>query len=470
MRPLVLSKSNMTFRTHFVRAFRGPALATILLGRVDGGEAEATRPAPETVLAESPTNAAHAADGAASEERQLRQEQMAEAQAVFKAFPTPDAAFALAMVLSEQGDLQSAIQHWQDGLRMPPESVRLHKRAEVLADLGDALRIQDQFDLAEKALRESLQLQPRREQSLLRLGQLLYNLNRTEECLTVLEAGQASSSTSLALRGKACQRLGRNAEARKHFEAALKIEPRMTEALYGLSVICARLDAAAEAEGYRQKFMEFKAELEAQGRGYRASLNPLRNTRQSVAMTHTTLGWIYQDQGKVDVAERLWQRAAGVDPNNTACRFHLLMLYQKSGRNTEGLRVCEEMVRAEPENPFHRLSQGNFETRLGHVPEARAAFETAHRLAPNRPETCFALAQCYARSQTNLTEAVSLAARAVQLAPAAPHLFLHSRLAARTGDRSAALASIRRACELDPRNTEYQNWMTTLSRETAVKP
>jgi tetratricopeptide (TPR) repeat protein len=444
-------------------------LAALLLCPPSGTAAETTAAKREPARAQASPDAPGLAD-AASEERQLRQEQMDEAQAVFKAIPTADAAFALAMVYSEQGDLQAAIRQWQDGLRMPAESARLHKRAEVLADLGDALRIQDQSDLAEQALRESLQLQPRREQSLLRLGQLLYTLDRTEECLAVLEAGQASSSTSQALRGKACQRLGRNEEARKHFEAALKIDPRMAEAFYGLSVVCARLGATADAEAHRLKFTELKAELEAQGRGYRASLNPLRNTRQSLAMTHTTLAWIYQDRGRAEDAERLWQRAASVDLENTASRFHLLMLFQKSGRNAEGLRLCEEMIRAEPANPFHRLSLGNLETRLGNLPAARSAYETAHRLAPNRPETCFALAQCYARSQTNLTEALSLATRAVQISPAAPHLFLHSRLAARTGDRASALASIRRACELDPGNNEYKNWLHTLSREPAANP
>lgn len=404
-------------------------------------------------------------DAAAAEERDLRREQLEAARALYQAHRVADAAFALAMVCNEQGDLTSAIQYWQEGLRMPPESVRLHDRAEVLAEVGEAFKNQEQLDLAEQAFRDSLQLQPRREPTLLRLGRLLYARDRAEECLAVLEAGQAKSGAAFSLRGQACQRLGRNGEARRHFETALSLDPRLAEACYGLAVVCGRLGATTEANDYRARFARLKAEQQTFGREYRASLNPLRTTRQSLAMTHTTVAWVCRDRGQPKLAEALWRRAAEVDPTNTACRFHLLMLYQQTGRNADALRICEEMIQAEPNNPFHRLSLGNLESRRGRPAEAGNAFETAHRLGPDRAETCFALAQFYLRSNTNLARATDLAAKAVQLSPVAPHLFLYSRAAARTGDRAAAVAAIQQACVLAPTNTEYQNWRRTLASE-----
>lgn len=151
-----------------------------------------------------------------------------------------------------------------------------------------------------------------------------------------------------------------------------------------------------------------------------------------------------------------------MDSANTACRFHLLMLCQRAGRNREALPVCEEMIRAEPTNAFHRISLGNLYTRLGQTAEAGAAFQEAFTLAPRRPETCFALAQFYLRSGTNLTEAAKLAQQAVELAPAPPHYYLLSRVQAKAGDRSAARAAIARACELAPQNREYQTWRRAL--------
>lgn len=446
----------MSLRPHLSRLFA--ALLTLL------GPAIALRGASDTPDAPVSPNGA-SAELAAAEERELRREQLTAARTLLREHPSGDAAFALAMVYNEQGDVTSALKHWREGLQMPPESVRLHNRAEVLAEYGEALKIQEQFEAAEQAFRESLQLQPRREQTLLRLGQLLYARDRAEECLVVLEVGQARSATAFGLRGKACQRLGRIEEARTHFEAALKLDPGFAEACYGLSVVCARLGATAEAGEYRARFAKLKAEQQTFGREYRAALSPLHTTRQSLAMTHTTVAWVYRERGQVEAAERLWRRAAEIDPANTACRFHLLMLYQQAGRNEEALRLCEEMIRAEPNNPFHQISLGNLQTRRGRPSEAARAYEAAHRLGPNRPETCFALAQFYLRSNTNLATAASLAARAVELAPLAPHQYVLSRAAARTGDRATAMAAIQRACELDPANRDYQAWRRTLAGE-----
>lgn len=426
------------------------------------GAPEAPSNPPPSAPPPRPTGPA-ASDDPADQERELRREQLAAAQTLVRQHPTGDAAFALAMVFNEQGDVASAIQHWQEGLRMPRETVRLHNRAEVLAEFGEALKIQEQFERAEEAFRESLQLEPRREQTLLRLGQLLYARDRVEESLGVLDAGQAKSATACGLRGKACQRLGRIEEARRHFERALELDPNFAEACYGLSVVCARLGAAAEAGEYRTRFAKLKADQQTFGREYRASLNPLRNTRQSLAMTHTTVAWVYRDRGQPETAERLWRRAAAMDPANTACRFHLLMLYQQSGRNDLAIRVCEQMIQVEPNNPFHQVSLGNLETRRGRALEAGLAYETAHRLGPNRPETCFALAQHYLRANTHLQTAADLAARAVALSPVAPHQYLLSRAAARVGDRATAVAAIERACALDPAKADYQAWRRTLN-------
>jgi tetratricopeptide (TPR) repeat protein len=429
---------------------------------VNAADADVARASPP-VSPRSASSLLSAADPAAEEERILRLEQREAAETLLREHPGGDAAFVLAMVWHEQGDVSAAIRLWRDGLQMPEASVRLHKRAEVLAEYAEALRIQERFDEAERALRESLALQPRREQTVLRLAHLLYARDRAEECLAVLTAAPAGSAAAHSLRGKACQRLGRMEEARTHFEAALQADPNWAEACYGLAVTCARLGFDAEAAAYRSRFTRLKAEQQSVGREYRAGLSPLHTTRQSTAMTHTAVAWVYQDHGQTGVAERWWRRAAELDPDNTACRFHLMMLCQRTGRNEEALRLCREMIRAEPNNPFHHLSLGNLEARRGELAAAGAAYETAHRLGPDRPEACFALAQFYLRANTNLPTAARLAARAVELSPAAPHQYVLSRAAARVGDRETARRAIERACELDPGNEDYQAWRRTLS-------
>lgn len=404
---------------------------------------------------------AESADSA-REDRELREEQLRLAQELNRAYPAGDSVFILAAVCNEQGNVESAIRYWEEGIRLPPAAVRLHDRAEALANLAEALKVKEDFPQAEARLRESLRLNPRRGETRFRLAQLLYERDRWEECLAMLDEGRLGSGKALALRGQACQRLGRLEEARHHFEATVKLDPSSAETLYGLSVTCARLGDNKAAAEYRQRFAALKSEQQAAGRGLRAQFNPLRTTRQSLALTHTTIGWVYSDHGELAKAEAVWRRAAEVDPANTACRFHLLMLYQRAGRNREALQACEEMIRAEPTNAFHRIGLGNLYTRLGQTADAGAAFQKAFELAPRRPETCFALAQFYLRTNRELAEAVKLAQQAVELAPAAPHYYMLSRAQARAGDRSAALAAIARACELEPANREYQAWQSAL--------
>lgn len=400
--------------------------------------------------------------GASREEQALREEQLRVAREVQEGVPGGDAAFALAIVYNEQGDLEAAVRSWESGLEQPRETVRLMDRAGMLAELGEALKVREQYDRAETAFRESLTLQPRREQTLLRLGELLYSRERPEECLAVLEAGGARSAAACGLRGRCHQQLGRLEEAREQYEAALRLDPDLVEACYGLSVVCSRLGLDEAAAGYRARFGALKARQQTFGREYRAALSPLRTTQQSVAMTHTTVGWLYLDRGDAVRAEALWRRAAGLDPANTACRFHLMMLCQKAGRNAEARQWCEEMVRQEPRNPFHQISLGNLELRLGNVQAAGVAFEAAYRLGPERPETCFALAQFCLRTDASAARGLELARQAVALSPVAPHQFVLSRAAVKTGDRATALEAARRAAELDPANPEYASWLRSL--------
>lgn len=412
--------------------------------------------------------AAGVSEQAGQEERALRREQLELARTLYAAHPTADAAFALALVCKEQGDLTAAIRYWQEGLQKPPETVRLHDRAEVLAETGEALRLQEQPEAAEQAFRESLRWQPKREKTLVQLGTLLLARDRAQECLTLLEQGEAKSALAYGLMGRACLRLDRNEEARQHLARAWKAQPDLAEVCYGLSVVSARLGDTAEAETYRATFARLKTAQQNRGREYRASLNVLHTTRQSVALTHGLLGWLCRERGDMEQAERLWRRAGEVDAADTASRFQLLMMYQKAGRNADALRVCQEMIQAEPQNPFHLLGLGNLEARMGRRAESLRAFEEAHRLGPDRAETCFALAQAYLRQETNLMTAAELARQAAERAPAAPHLHLYSRLAARVGDRPAALAASQKACELAPDNSEYLKWRRALQGDTGA--
>lgn len=401
-------------------------------------------------------------DAAANEDRDLRAEQLSAATALLKDIPGSDAAFVMGLVLNEQGNLDAAIAHWEAELKPGAEPSRLHDRADALANLGEALKAKGDLDRAAKAFEGSLALNPKRPSPRFQLAHIRYAQGDPEACLNLLNAGKQESAKTHHLRGQALQKLGKDDEARQSYETAARLDDTMAEAFYGLASIHAKSGDEQKAAECRQRFAELKSRHQTAGREMRTRYNPLEITKRSLSQTHTEVGWVYSEKGLVAKAEALWLRAVAADPDNTACRFHLVMLYQKQGRNEDALAQAREMVRAEPKNAFHHIGMGNLLARLKRGPEAEEAFNKAIALAPERPEGYFALAQLYLRTESKTEDALRLAKQAVTIAPAPPHYFVLSQAQAKAGDRAGAIASIDRAREMDPKNPQYQRQHVTL--------
>ncbi len=415
---------------------------------------------------QSPGSSTNTADTVPSdpalEERGLRQEQLHTALELYRAFPRSDAVFVLATVYNEQGDVDSAFRYWQESTRLDPTLVRLHDRAGAYASLGDILQNKGDQEGAEKMLREALRLKPRQPETWLRLGRILYAQGKNEECIQVLNEGKTISPQAHGLRGQAYQRLGKFDEAKLSYEEAIRLKPDFAEGFYGLGMTSLRLGDAGKAAEYQAKFSELKSHQQVAGRQMRMTLNPLENTKQSLAETHTQAGWVYESLGKPDMAEKLWKRVRDIVPSNTAARFHLVMLYQKSGRNQEALPIAKEMASAEPGVFTHWITLANLHNRLGQYPAAEESYRRALALAPERSEPPFALAQFLLQRNTQLAEALSLAQTAVKCAPTAPHFFVLARSHAKLNQMPEAQTAADKACALDPANRQFEAFRSSL--------
>ena len=70
--------------------------------------------------------------------------------------------------------------------------------------------------------------------------------------------------------------------------------------------------------------------------------------RQRVTATHTEVGLVYSQRGRLAEAEKHWLRAAQLDPKDTASRHELATLYQRALRLDKALAICREMVKDIP--------------------------------------------------------------------------------------------------------------------------
>jgi tetratricopeptide (TPR) repeat protein len=437
------------------------SLLTVVSGdsKATLGEAEATT---RGVNAREAVSGDLKSSDRATEDRELRKEQLQAARELYEAFPRGDAMFVLATVYNEQGDGDSALRHWEETTRLDDSEIRLYDRAAAYAGMGKVLHAKGDKEQAEVMLREALRAKPRLTETWLELGRLLYSQGKLEECLHSLDEGKAASPEALLLRGQALQRLGRFEEAKRFYEKAVQIKPDLAEGFYGLATICARLGDEAKASEHRAAFLKLKSEQQSAGRELRMGLNPLQTTKESLAQTHTQVGWVYELRGKPELAERIWTRAREIDPKNTAVRFHLVMLYQKSGRKQEALPIAKEMVSSEPGVFTHWITLANLYNRVGQIPEAEECYRKALSLAPDRPEPPFALAQFLLQRNTRLPEALSLAHAAVKCAPTAPHFFVLARSHAKLSQSAEALAAADKACALDPGNRQFEAFRSSL--------
>jgi len=437
--------------------------------------AEQAPPAPPSPLQSSPATRAAATPGLAEaplnlqpsdveqQDRVLREEQLQAARQLYAESPrNADAVYVAGFVSNEQGDSASAIRYWEEAVRLEANGLRLYERADAYHNLGYAYLLREDYAKAVPLLRESLRLNPRRQETHFRLAHALFLQGGMEDCIRVLDDGKVETPLGYRLRGQAYQQLGKLEAARQNYEMAVRISPDFAEAYYGLATTCARLGDTAKADQYRRRFDALKSQGQAMGRQARTDFNPLAVTRRSLAQTHTEVGRVYVARGRPEAAERLFRRAAEVDPDSTACRFQLVMLYQQAQRNQEALRYCQEMVRAEPRNAFHYLGMGNLHLRLKQGTEAEAAFKKVIELAPERAEGYFALAQMYVQANLHPPEALRLAHRAVNLAPSPVNYYVLSQACAKNGDLPAARAAIDKACELDPGNAQYPEWRASL--------
>lgn len=397
------------------------------------------------------------------QDRVLREEQMQAVKQLNADLPrNPDAVYAAGVISNEQGDSASAIRHWNEALQLGPAQARLLDRAEACYNLGYLRLLREDYEKAIPLLQESARLDPRRQETFYRLAHAYYLKGDPEACLQTLEQGHVETPLAYRLRGQAAQQAGDLKQARRHYEAAIALNPGLAEAYYGLATTCAQLGEAAKAAEHRARFQALKDSGQAEGRQARTDFNPLAITRRSLARTHTEIARVYMAYGQPQMAEKLLLRAAELEPQNTACRFQLVMLYQKSQRNSEALRFAREMMEAEPRNAFHFLAVGNLHARMHQRPEAEAAFKQVIELAPRRAEGYFALAQFYLQGKSQPVEALRMAQRAVAITPSAVHYYVLSQACAASGDLDAASASINHACELDPNNSDYREWRASL--------
>jgi DNA-binding winged helix-turn-helix (wHTH) protein/tetratricopeptide (TPR) repeat protein len=222
------------------------------------------------------------------------------------------------------------------------------------------------------------------------------------------------------------------------YQRALRIEPRNPRALAGLSL----------ALGQRATKFNQRRETTAEA---------LKLARQAIAvdarlaLAHEALGLALDSQGAVLRALAEYQRAAALDPRDTASLASAANLLQVEGHLAEALEADVKVARSGGEAPpYLEVQMGTTLALLGFDQAATVWFERALAL---RPDNVFA-AVAYARmrlSQARFREADAIAARAVERGVRRPELLeIRGTVALLAGNAARAKGLYQEALAIAP--------------------
>jgi tetratricopeptide (TPR) repeat protein len=254
------------------------------------------------------------------------------------------------------GNSARATECWQQSLDIDPQ------RADAYCGLGSLALRKGQYEQALGLWGKALEIRPEMADVRTLSARALMALGRPKEAAAALEREiqiSPRASTSYFELGQAYRQLKEYQKAKLSYQAAVKIQPDYTNAYYGLALACEK--------------------------DSRSTYDDVASARRAVAQTHSDAAQVYYGHGQVQKAQQHWQRAARLDPKDTACRMQLVKVYTQAGRYQEALRICEELRQIEPENATTYLNIAVLSARLNRLDDALLAVDRAIKLAPDNP-------------------------------------------------------------------------------------
>jgi tetratricopeptide (TPR) repeat protein len=392
----------------------------------------------------------------AQEVTALKKEELELVEKLMREFPVSDDSFVIMGNLwFRHGNAIEALKYWNKALRINP------KRSDVYRSMGWVFLKRGEFEESIAQYRKTLELKPRLPDVHSNIGHALMMSGRHHEAVEELEKElQVSPQSSFAhfLLGQTYLLQKEYQKAKEHYEAAIKIKPDYTNAYYGLACVCANcanLGDSDKAKEYSANFRKLKAEGRKGLKGRKIEYDDFVETQKSAAITYINVGRMYRDNGKLNEAEQLLKRAAGLDAENVVCFLELASLYQANGQTAKALQMHKKISEIQPESSISYLFIGILSAHLKKFDDAEQAFSKMITLAPQGSDGYRELARLYLKTGQKLPQARQLAEKAVSLSAIAANYFVLGWACYANGDTASALPAVRRALELEPDNVQY---------------
>lgn len=365
------------------------------------------------------------------------------------------------------GQSDEAILHLTKSLTMQPDLIEPRiMLAKIAYDKGDP---EESVRVCQEAMKHG---KPHPE-ILNRLGQAQMDLGKTEEAIAALKNAVVLafiSPESWYLLGQAHMQARQFDLAKTAFLNAIRINPKHTQAHFGLFTSCQRLGETEEAMKYRELFVQHEAEDRkalAERSAEKENLSGMEMLKDVSARTFFGAAQMHFANGDSEEAAKLFYQSADLDQESQEYRLALETLYVSTQQLEEGKKAFDRLSKTAPTNPLNHYFLGRLATRSKQLDEAEKHYKRARFLWPDWAAAYHALAELYMIGNRNYEEAVQMAAKAVMLEPNAARYYLLSAACIKTRNLEGALNAIRRAVELKPEDQRYQGLLKQLEQAAA---
>ena len=227
--------------------------------------------------------------------------------------------------------------------------------------------------------------------------------------------------------------------ARKHFEAALNLDPNYAPALAGLSQV---------EQSYYRDFDSSPVHLQ---RAEKFAMQALAIDPQ-LPEAHIARGRVFGARFDYTNAAREFRLATQTEPDNAAGWQYLgwALGYQTPPQAIEAENAAREALRLNPSLSYVQYHLGRALYMQGRFPEAMAAFDRCEELSGNPDLANFGRAQAL-MAQKRYAEAVTMMLKRSPLKTALDFYWLSASYAG-NGEKEKALANLQKALELGYRD------------------
>jgi tetratricopeptide (TPR) repeat protein len=201
--------------------------------------------------------------------------------------------------------------------------------------------------------------------------------------------------------GLALRNQGKNIEAGKHFEEALKISPGSVEPLVqlvSLDIAEDRLDTALERVTRQVRIFPSKPEL------------------------YQILGRVYIARNETEKAETAYVKAIEIDPTFGSAYLALAKVYGDARKIDQAIAKVDEALKLDPKNITALMLDGILNQQRNDALKAQQAYEAVLSINPGFAPAANNLACIYLDTQGDIEKALNLAKTARDGAPEDPNV------------------------------------------------